>query len=184
MAIKNFWSLETGECIFAEELYKKYKDKLDLYFPLKDIGVDLIAVKKGAHKGMVSFQVKESRYYEKKAEKKSSTWHQETKKKINRSRGRVDFWVFLIYLPGYLAGTNKKNKFEKYFIIIPTGELLEKVKFKTPDKNGKYHFYFRIEADNKEVTDVRENEKTQENNRGAFDYSKYLNAWQFIERKI
>ena len=133
MAIKNFWSLEPGEAIFAEELHKKFKDKINVYFPLKDTGIDLLAVSRSSNK-TVSFQVKESRYYE----DKNTSWHQETKEKIQNNKNKVDFYVFLIYLPGHMAGTKKKSLFEKLFIIIPTRDLIERVKIKKTVKSGKY----------------------------------------------
>ena len=56
MPIRNLWSLEPGECIVAEELIKRLK--CDVYFPIRDVGIDLLAVKGAKHIGI---QVKESR---------------------------------------------------------------------------------------------------------------------------
>jgi hypothetical protein len=174
MPLKNFWSLEPGEVIFVEELLKRYKGKADFYFPFKDIGIDLIGVTKNL-KGIIAFQVKESRYYEQ--QKKS--WHQISKKNIEKYRGKVDFYVFLIYFPKCLMKTNKgkRNGFEKYFVIVPEKDLLEKIKFKKARKNT-YDFHFRFGDDNKKLSDVRESGLKDP------DYSRYLNSWHLIEKKI
>jgi len=50
------WSLQPGECLTAEKLAKIGK----VFFPLRDVGVDLLVVKGDKHIGL---QVKESRYY-------------------------------------------------------------------------------------------------------------------------
>ena len=183
MAIRNFWSLEPGEAILAEELYERFNKKLDLYFPLKDTGIDLLAVSKSSAR-VIAFQIKESRYYE---EKNHSTWHQEDKKRLDKNKDKTDFYVFVIYLPGHLAKPKKKNKFEIHFVIIPIQDLLEKIKFKKPNKRNKYNFYFSFQ-DNNKLIEIRERKEYREDiikkYPEAFNYSKYLNAWNFIEKKL
>lgn len=56
--IRNVWSLEPGECIVAEEIMERLK--CEVYFPVRDVGLDLLIVKGDKHVGI---QVKESRYY-------------------------------------------------------------------------------------------------------------------------
>lgn len=63
MPIGNIWSLQPGECLTAEEIMKE--TGCDVFFPLKDVGIDLVVVKDREHVGV---QVKESRYYH------SRTW--------------------------------------------------------------------------------------------------------------
>ena len=58
MPVRNIWSLEPGECIVAEEIMDKLK--CEVYFPVRDVGLDLLVVKGDKHAGI---QVKESRYY-------------------------------------------------------------------------------------------------------------------------
>lgn len=174
MPLKNFWSLEPGEVIFVEELLERYKGKADFYFPFKDTGIDLIGVTKNLNE-VIAFQVKESRYYEQ--QKKS--WHQVSKKNIQKHRGKVDFYVFLIYFPKCLmkADKGKRNGFEKHFVIVPEKDLLEKIRFKKARKNT-YDFHFRFGDDNKKLFDVREPSLKDH------DYSGYLNSWHLIEQKI
>lgn len=59
MPIRNIWSLEPAECIVAEELTNRLRG-CQVFFPLHDVGVDLLVVKGEKH---LSLQVKESRYY-------------------------------------------------------------------------------------------------------------------------
>jgi hypothetical protein len=44
MPIRNLWSLECGEVITAEALLKNIKG-CEVYFPFKDVGIDLLVVK-------------------------------------------------------------------------------------------------------------------------------------------
>lgn len=178
MAVRNFWSLEPGEAIFAEELNNKFKTLVDLYFPLRDTGIDLIVVTKETNK-VVTFQIKESRYYE----EKNHAWHQEYKKNLDKNIKKVDFYIFLIYLPGHLAKTKKKNTFKKYFVIIPSKDLTIKMKSKKPTKKGKYNFYFSFVNDiTDKIYEIRET--GSKNNPAKFDYSEYLNAWGLIKRRL
>ena len=55
LPVRNIWSLEPGECIVAEEIMKRLK--YEVFFPLRDIGIDLLVVKSNKHVGI---QVKES----------------------------------------------------------------------------------------------------------------------------
>jgi hypothetical protein len=65
MPIKNFWSIEAGEAMVAEAIQKNLPG-FEVFFPIKDVGVDLLAVSGvGTNKARIfSFQVKESRPYE------------------------------------------------------------------------------------------------------------------------
>jgi hypothetical protein len=175
MAVKNFWALNPGETIFAEKLYQKFKSNLDLYFPIKDRGIDLLAVTKNK-RNVLCFQIKESRYYE----DKDHAWHQETAKKFAENKDDVDFYVFVIYLSGYLANAKKKNRFVIQFVIVPTDELIDRIKLKKPNKNGTYNFYFRF-GDDGTLHEVREKKSVVQDNPKAFNYSEYLNAWNLIQ---
>ncbi len=111
MPIRNLWSLECGEVITAEALLKNIKD-CEVYFPVRDVGIDLLVVK---DKKPVSIQVKESRYYQRK-----HSWHCISRKKFS-SKEIIDFYVFLTYLPKY--GKHKMKKFENKFLIFPNHKL-------------------------------------------------------------
>jgi len=164
MPIRNLWSLECGEVITAEALLKNIKG-CEVYFPVRDVGIDLLVVK---DKKPVSIQVKESRYYQRK-----HSWHCISRKKF-LGKEIVDFYVFLTYFPKY--DKNKMKKFENKFLIVPTSDLeLEKLlKNKKIDKRGRYSFYFNFEGN--KVTEKREPPPT--------DYSEYLDRWDLVKDKI
>ena len=58
MPIRNIWSLQPGECLVAEKMMEILN--LDVYFHIKDVGTDLLAIRNGRP---VRIQVKGSRYY-------------------------------------------------------------------------------------------------------------------------
>jgi len=82
MPIRNLWSLESGEVLTAEAILENVKDS-EVYFPLHDIGVDLLIAKGKKH---VAIQVKESRYYTTRDWKgtRGHSWHSLHKKKFLR----------------------------------------------------------------------------------------------------
>ena len=59
MPIRNLWSLESDECTVTEELASCLKD-CQIFFPLHDVGIDLLLVQGKRHVGV---QVKGSRYH-------------------------------------------------------------------------------------------------------------------------
>ena len=110
------------------------------------------------------------RYYTKRVWKGTlgHSWHVIFGKKFVRDKERVDFYVFLTYLPKYAE--HKMSKFENKFIIVPTIELEKLIKNKKVDKRGRYSFCFNFEGN--KVTEKRD-EPT--------DYSEYLNRWDLIK---
>jgi len=64
-----------------------------------DMGIDLLAVKKSKHFGI---QVKESRYYEIikwRDWDRGHSWHRIHKRKFYRDKNKVQFYVFVTYIP-------------------------------------------------------------------------------------
>ena len=163
MPIRNRWSIECGEVITAEALLDKVEG-CEIYFPVKDIGIDLLVVKGKKH---VSIQVKESRYFTKRTH---HSWHVISRKKFS-GKETVDFFIFLTYLPKY--GEHKMSKFENKFIIVPTSKLEKLINRKKVDKRGRYSFYFNFEE--KKVVDKRDKET---------DYSEYLDRWDLIDNAL
>lgn len=171
MPIRNLWSLEPGECITAEKIFEVIKD-CEVYFPLRDVGVDLMVVK---GKKYVGIQVKESRYYTLEDHRKDHSWHDLSKKKFERDRSKIDFYVFLTYVPMY--GEHKLSSFEHKFVIVPPKELAKRLAAKSAGKRGVYAFYFHFEGE--KVIDRRvkiENE--------LMDYSQFLDAWNLVEEAL
>jgi hypothetical protein len=165
MPIRNLWSLESGEVVTAEAILENIKN-VEVYFPLHDIGVDLLLVKGKKH---VSIQVKESRYYTNQWKGTiGHSWHRLREKKFQRDKEKVDFYIFLTYLPRF--GEHRLSTFEQKFIIIPTSELENRVKIKNAGRRGIYSFAFHFEG--KTVVERRDT---------VTDYSNYLNRWDLIE---
>src|SRR3972149_9506007 len=142
MPIRNLWSLECGEVVTAEAILENVKGA-EVYFPLHDIGVDLLVVKGKKH---VSIQVKESRYFTKRVSKGTlgHSFHQIKREKFLANKARVDFYVFLTYLPK--LGEHRLSSFENKFVVIPTPELEKRIEAKNAGKSGIYRFYFNFEG--------------------------------------
>ncbi len=165
MPIRNIWSLETGEAVTAEALLKNVEG-CGVYFPVRDVGVDLLAVRGSRHVGI---QVKESRYYAGRKGAAGHSWHQLSAKSLRRAG--ADFYVFLTYLPRF--GERRLRTFENRFVIVPARELEGLVGGKSAGKKGVYSFYFSFEGER--VADVRDE---------ITDYSECLNRWNLIRKAL
>jgi len=162
------WSLQPGECIVAEQILERLK--CEVYFPVHDTGIDLLVVR-GDKK--VGLQVKESRYFvgrEKKGEIGNS-WHHVDARKFQRDRNRVNFYVFLTYLPR--LGVHRISSFDQKFVIVPTNVLEKNLKSKKSGKKGVYSFYFNFR--DKHVTERRDK---------ITDYAKYTDNWKLIDKTL
>jgi len=158
MVTRNLWSLEPGECVVAEELKKKIRS-VQIYFPMRDVGTDLLAVRNETHVGI---QVKTSRSYGDIG--KAHGWHTLQARKLEQED--AEFYIFLVF------GLTDKLGFENQFVIIPRQTLLKKAK-KKPTSGGKYTFYFKIEGS--KVTEDRDKPE---------DYSDFLNNWNLIDAAL
>lgn len=165
MPIRNIWSLETGEAVTAEALLKNVGG-CGVYFPVRDVGVDLLAARGRRHVGI---QVKESRYYAGRKGAAGHSWHQLSAKSLRR--GGADFYVFLTYLPR--LGARRVRTFENRFVIVPARELEGLVGGKSAGKKGVYSFYFSFDEEG--VADVRD---------GVTNYSEYLDRWDLIQKAL
>ena len=135
------WSLEPGECIVAEELTKQLPE-CEFFFPLRDVGSDLLVVRKKSH---IRIQVKESRYYFGKRSIWPSghighSWHQIKEQKLQENPGQVDFFVFLTYLP--VVAEHKVNQFEYKYLVVPMEEVIKRLTIKRPSKVYSFCFHF------------------------------------------
>jgi hypothetical protein len=163
--IRNIWSLETGEAVAAEALLENVKG-CEVYFPVRDVGVDLLVVMGSKHIGV---QVKESRYYNAPGEATGHSWHQLSAKNL-RQKG-PDFYVFLTYVPRY--GERRVRTFENRFVIVPAADLNRLVARKPSGKKGVYSFYLSFDGDR--VAETRD---------GRADYSEYLDQWDLISKAL
>jgi len=167
MPIRNIWSLQPGECLVAETMMEILNS--EVYFPIKDVGTDLLAIRNGRP---VRIQVKESRYYGK--GDKAHSWHQLSLKKIKKGFERVDFYVFLTYLPE--IGEHRFSRFQYVYLIVPYFELNLRLPTKDPGSRKIYRFYFHIENDS--ASDLRVKTGTDSD---LSDYSGFFNAWHLID---
>jgi hypothetical protein len=171
MPVRNIWSFEPGECFTAERLAEL---GLKVFFPLRDVGVDLLVINRQKHVGI---QVKESRYYRKgrwKSGHVGHSWHQIRKKKLEDD---VDFYVFLTY-----EDVKNKHKlgFENRFLIVPKDELMKRIGIKDAGKSRIFSFCFHFDEKGKaydeRVTVSVGDELT--------DYSQFLEAWDLIKKAL
>lgn len=176
MPVRNLWSLEPGECIVAEEILDKLKD-VEAFFPLHDIGTDLLVVRGGKHIGI---QVKESRYFIRRRWKSGHighSWHQIKKEKFLKGKDKIDFYVFLTYLQA--EAEHKMGRFEQKFLIVPSSESEKRMTIKSPGAKKIFSFCFHFEdgkAWDKRVTVGLDNP--------LMDYSQFQNAWVFVEKAL
>jgi hypothetical protein len=151
--MKNRYALKPGEFFVAQELLGRRKD-LELAFPLKDEGWDLLAIKRDS--SVVKLQVKESRVFH-----RGNSWHQVREAKLEDA----DVFVFVSYVP---APQGARLRFQPEFLIVPSGELKRLCKTKKANK-GKYSFYFGKRDGG--VFDIRD---------GPIDFSEFDSAWHLI----
>jgi hypothetical protein len=170
MPIRNLWSLEPAECIVAEELQQR---GFEVYFPIRDVGVDLLVTKGEEH---IKIQVKESRYYPRhrwKSGHVGHSWHQVKERKLRESE--ADFFIFLTYLP--IHGEHKVSKFQNVFLIVPKHELEKRSEVKDSGKSKLFSFCFHFEK-TQEVYDER---ITVPITNELADYSQFLGAWNLLQ---
>ena len=176
MPVRNLWSLEPSECIVAEEILDKLKGT-EVFFPVHDVGIDLLVVKGRKHVGV---QVKESRYYIGRAWKSGHvghSWHQIKKEKFLKGREKIDFYIYLTYLP--VLAEHKVSKFDNKFLIVPSAELEKRMTIKYPGSKKIFSFCFHFE-DGK-VWDER---VTVGLDNPLMDYSQFLNAWDLVSKAL
>ena len=168
MPIRNMWSLEPGEVLVAERILRSIPH-CQIYFPIDDVGIDLLAVRDTHHVGI---QVKESRLYtgeESRRQKASHSWHQVSKKNLiqDPKRQLADFFVFLTY---YVSEneSHRRAKFEYRYLVVSRTRLSKLVNNKECGKKGIYSFYFQF-AKGIPIRDIREKPFTE--------YSDFLEKW-------
>lgn len=174
MPVRNFWSLELGGCIVAEEIIKRLK--YEVFFPVHDVGVDLLAAKADKHVGI---QVKESRYYSSRRWRSGHvghSWHQIKKAKFLKRK--ADFYVFLTYLPAYEE--HKISRFENKFLIVPSSELEKRMTI-IKDAGARQVYSFCFHFENSKVWDER---VTVGLDNKLTDYSRFFDAWNLVEQSL
>ena len=175
MPVKNMWSLNPGEVLVAEKILELLPD-CQVYFPMRDVGIDLLVVCGERH---CSVQVKESRYY--RYPSYHNSWHQVSEtnlRPVPSSKKRLpDYFVFLTYYDNR-EGT-KKPHFEERYLILPTNVLISRSLGKHASKGrGVYSFAFSFEE-----TRVLETREYEEHEKDA-DYTEFWDNWSQIETNL
>ncbi len=169
MPVRNMWSLHPGEVLTAEKVKAQLPD-VDVYFPLRDVGIDLLLVRGNLH---CSVQVKESRYHQ--TGQWLNSWHQVTERALSplasSRRKAADFFVFLTYYPN--VGTTGVPKFTERYIIVPISDLIS-LASKKRASNGVYSFCFSF--DDPKVIEYREEPPV--------DYTSFLENWGLIRAAL
>ena len=149
--------------------------RCEVFFPVHDVGVDLLVVKGLKHVGV---QVKESRYFfrrRRSGQVLGHSWHQVKRTKLLKRK--VDFYVFLTYMP--VVGEHKISRFDNKFLIVPSSELEERMVAKDAGKRQIYSFYFHFDC--AKVWDER---VVVEAGNPLTDYTEFLDAWDLIRKRI
>lgn len=168
--------MEPDERKVAREILDKLRG-VDVYFPVHDVDVDLLVVKGEKHVGI---QVMESMYHIGKALKSGHSGHslqQLEKTRFEKNRGKVDFFVFLTYLPVQVK--RKVSSFGYKFLVVPSSELEKRIVVKDAGKKLIYSFCFHFQDKNiwdERVITTLDNPLTE--------FSKFLNAWDLIGKAL
>jgi hypothetical protein len=185
MPIKNFWSLEAGEAMFAEQLQQKVSG-LEVFFPIKDIAVDLLAVKDlGIRKPLlITFQVKESRAFEPKGGEVFPyqavvNWFTLDARKLTRFQHRVQFHVFVCSRYDFEA---QKKVLVPDYLIVPTPELIKRLTAYKGNPEKRWFLYFCVEPSGRclEWRGINHKNMSRETGRLDRDFTQFRNNWSRI----
>jgi len=182
MTYKNIFSFEPSELHVAEEIAKLSKN-YEVFFPVKDVGVDLIVSKNlsDGHRQVITIQVKASRMFEDSVETGLSTfWIKLDPKKLEVFSKKVDYYIFVFYKTIYEK--DSIPHFEREYIVIPTKDLIKKSKNKKGWKKGWLNYYFVLypNGDIMELRDVNKKNLENEKKKEWRNYSKYRNAFDLL----
>lgn len=175
MPIRNMWSLNPGEVLVAEQIRKRISD-CQVYFPLNDVGIDLLVVRGQRHCGV---QVKESRYYR---PERPHSWHQihstNLEPSLTSKKQLPDVYVFLTYYDNQDQEGMKKPFFKERYLIVPPKFLKDRLDARQESQsNGKYSLYFSFDEKEKRVLEIRKKEK-------EVDYTEFWGKWDLIDKML
>ena len=181
MSIRNFWSLTPGEAVVAWEAQNK---GFHVFFPVKDIGIDLILIKKDEiedkNRKPITIQVKGSRFWEwKYGSGGYGGWFKFSYKKLINKKDLIDYYVFVLFHAELKKGS---ERFKREFFIIPTRDLISRLSkyHKGGDMVNMYLGIINYKGETKAVDLRGVSKKTfhrdmSDPNR---DYTRYWNNWK------
>lgn len=183
--MKPLFTLHAGEYLTGCELERQLGNKVNLWVPSKDEGVDILVTDR-ANKRIVTIQVKYSRDFirvvkdsSRRTLLRSGGWWTFNRVKLQNSK--ADFWVLLTY-----DGFGKESD----FIIIPPKDLL-KIYNRTGRKQKIIQSYVWVTKNRKRALEGRDLNKELANDMiegkidpGIRDLSFYLSNWSLIKKKL
>jgi len=180
MSVRNIWSLNPAEAVVAWELQKR---GLHVFFPAKDVGIDLLIIKDLSEKNRraVAIQVKGSRFWDWKDELGGyGGWFKLSRRKMEKNLKIIDFYVFVLFHTK--SSKTGYEKFERDFFIIPAKDLNERINYYYTggDMVNMYLRVFEYQG-KKRIIDYRGIAKKNREkllNDPWRDYSTYMNAWE------
>ena len=184
--MKPLFTIHAGEYLVGSYMEKHFKG-YNLWVPSKDMGVDFL-VSDAKNRRAVSLQVKFSKDYSSTNVKdiflnrvKSRGWFSLNRNKIKQSS--ADYWIFVLY------GFDLKQQRNIQYVIIDPKELLKRLT-KLHGKIKTIHSYLSVTSKNKcwETRGLRKKQQMLIANNEYIgkdrDFSKYLNNWGLIIRKL
>ena len=178
--MRPIFTIYAGEFMVGAYLEGKFKKKINVWVPTKDIGVDLL-VTNSRNTRVVSFQVKFSRDYlttaisaEFQDPMRACSWFKLNRDKIVKSP--ANFWVFA------LIGSKKRTR---DYVVIKPADLLKRLN-RIHGKQGENIYIWVTEAGRCWETRGLSKSKLLEIANSTFldtnrDLTPYLNNWKMIE---
>jgi len=185
MPIKNFWSLEAGEAMVAEELQKRLRG-WEIFFPVKDVGVDIVAVSGigSSVRRVLTFQVKESKAFENKEKSIKpvntvTNWFSPDSSKARRFLSRVDFYLFVCSRYDF---RQPKKTLTADYVIVPSNELVRRLTSYRSSPEKKWYLYLCVEQSGRclDWRGISRKNVKAETTRPERDYGAFVNNWQSV----
>jgi hypothetical protein len=179
--MRPLFTIHAGEYVVGEELERKFKSKINVWVPTKDIGIDLLVTNK-ANTSAISFQVRFSRDYltthlsaEFQEPMRACGWFKLSRNKIKAST--ADYWVFVV------LGSKKRSR---DYVIPRPKELLKRLD-RIHGRKKDFQVYIWV-TEKKRCWETRNLLKSKQRDI-AFntfvdryrDFSPYLNNWRMIK---
>lgn len=173
--MKPLFTIHEGEFLVGEYISRKFKDKCDVYVPVKDRGIDILVTYKKKRIPPIGIQVKFSRGFNDRHKTPDQFitrgWYTLDPQKVRKSP--ADLWVFAILT----------LRHDAYYVVIPQSELRKRIPRKCPKR---WHLYITVyKGDRCYDTRGLKNTKVRQlidSNciEPRRDYTKYLNNWKLI----
>ena len=186
--MKPLFTIHAAEYLVADYIernYHKAGNRLRVWVPSKDDGIDLLVTNENCQK-TVSLQVKYSKDFEHDRKYDAHGWWNLDSEKLKTSK--ADFWVFV------LPKTRGSNMYKDcYFVGLSPKELARRLR-KTGKKGKTLYMYLFVQEENSStngsvVIETRGLSKEEcdallENPKGDRDFTQFLNNWNVILGKV